>query len=174
MRLAACLATVLLLALATQGSVLVRQDLTATPSNRIPVTLAAGTSGTTTLGSSATSASTTGISPSFVALQALSVVPGATALEVRVRVTGATGIAGLESAIVAIVGVTTQTLTIFPVTTLPATSGAVSIPAAGAPLSLTIATIFGCAGCALTMELRITAAGGSGPLLVYPFTLTTT
>lgn len=173
MRLAACLATAFLLATAAQASVVVRQDLSVTPSVDIPVTLAAGTSGSTALGASATSASTTAIVPGVVALQALRILPGATAWEVRLRATGATGITGLEAAILAVVGTTTQTLTLLPATAFPSTSGAVAVPAAGAPLSITIATVVACSGCSLTLEFLFTPVGGSGPLLVYPYTLAT-
>lgn len=173
MRWAAFLAVALLLGIGAQAAVTVRHDVVATPASAVPVTLAAGTSGTTALGLSATSASTTGIVAGVVALQALKVNGGSSAWSVQVRATGATGITGLESAIVALVGGSTQTLTVLPGSSLPLTSGAVTLPASGL-LSVTLATVVACVGCTLTLEFRITPSGASGPLLVYPYTLTTT
>lgn len=173
MRWAGLIAVALLLGVSAEAAVSIRHDANVTPSNAIPVTLAAGTSGTTLLGASATSASTSGIVPGAVSLEALKVMPGAAGWRVQVRVTGTTGISGLESAIVAVVGGTTQTLTILPGTSFPVTSGAVTLPIGGSPLSITIATVIACVGCTLVLEFRIMPPSDSAPLLVYPYTLAT-
>jgi hypothetical protein len=172
----AALAALLLAAAATAGLVQ-RIDVAVAPAAATPpVTLGAGASGTTTLGASLTSAATTRAGLPALATEVLQVRKGAASWDVRIRLDSATGFGSLDSATVQLVlGATTQTQAVVTLGAVTQTQGvAVTLPPAGADLSVTVlGTKVSAGSSVLAMTVLVAPAGGQ-PVASYSYTLTIT
>jgi hypothetical protein len=178
MRAATPLALLLTLAAAACGNVQVQQPITTNPSAAVPLTLAAGTVGTTTLGASATSATTTGaVLPPAVTATNLKALHGSAAWQVQLRATTASGLVGGITPDTITLGLTNggtpQTIVLTSLSTYPLTTGAVTLAAAGPDLSVTSSGI--CLGtCPLSLQLLFSPVGSSSPAFAYGYSLTVT
>ena len=164
------LATLLLVATAAAGAVQLRETVTVSPSALAPpVTLLAGPSGSTSLGSSATSASTT----ANIVLSTLSVLKVHKVSgnwDVKVSLVSATGFGVLESATVALVGSTTQTQVVVTLGSVTQSSGA-TVALTGADLTITAAGTLAVSG-GLNLRVALSPQGSTEPVLEYAYTLT--
>ena len=175
MRLAPALAALVAMAAVAAGAVQVRETVTTSPSATIPITLAAGTAGSTTLGSSATSATTTGVSlPALGNAQALKVIHGSAAWKVQVQLVSVTGTGGLDTITVVLSGGTTQTQVAVTLGSVTQSIGtAVTLPSAGPDIQVLAAG--GCVGtCTFTLRILVTPSGSSVPVLSLPYSLAVT
>lgn len=172
----ALVGSVLLIAVVVNGVVSGSLPATVTPTvvSPLPVTLTAvPLTGTTVTAS--TVASTTGFVPVLVAASTLNMArAGSNNWDVKLAVTAAAGITGSETLVVAIVGASTQTITLSSGTAFPQVTSAVTLDGGGIVVTLATANIIaGCHSCSATVELRITPAGGVLPSFVYPYSVTT-
>lgn len=171
-RLLAAMALLPLL-LPAQASVALVETLNVGPGTGAPPVTLAPLNGNTAVGASGTSATTSGAValPLAGATSWLKVVHGATAHDVHIAVTARSGFGLVTDTVTVAVGGATVTVT--PLTVLPASTAAVNLGTAS-DLPVTAAGL--CAGtCTLTMEIRIDADGaGANPVLAYPVTLTVT
>ena len=175
LRLAGPLLGLLLLAWATSGAVQVREDAAISPVASVPVLLAAGSAGSTSLGSSGTSASTTGVSlPALGSAQSLQVLRGTTDWNVQVQAVSVTGQGVLDSMTVSLVGSTTQAQVVVTLGTVTQSIGtAVALAAAGPDLQIIAAGT--CLGsCSFTLQVLLAPTGSASPALAYPYTLAVT
>ncbi len=158
-----------------QAGIQIQETVTANPAAAVPVTLAAGTGGSTTLGSSATSATTTGaVLPLFGTVQALKVLRGAADWSVQLQASGVSGQGALDSITISLVGSTTQAQVVVSLGTLTQTSGTpVTLAAAGPDVQVTASG--SCLGsCTFTLQILLTPPSSTAPALTYPYTLTVT
>lgn len=175
LRLPALALALLLLAVTGHTAVVTQQAAVLSPATRTPpVTLSAlPLTGTTVTGQ--TVATTNGLVPLLGATSTLNVARGGPqAWEVRVAVTSASGITGSETLAVAIVGGSTQSVSLGSGTPYPQSSGAVALGAGG--ITVTVATLnvlAGCHSCTVHAELRVAPQGSLQPAFVYPYTVTT-
>lgn len=163
------------LAVAASATLRLRQDAAITPSAKAPpITLGAGTAGSTALGSSLTSATTTGATlPVIGSAQVLKLVHGDSTYTARVEIVSVSGAGVLDSMTLSIVGPTTQAQVIVTLGSVTQSTGtAVSVPSAGP--DPTIIAAGGCLGsCLFTLRIILVPSGG-GPVLSYPYSLTVT
>ncbi|MEA3191522.1 MAG: hypothetical protein QOD77_2104 [Thermoplasmata archaeon] len=164
------LAVAILVVSGVAGALVQRSDITATPVSKAPpVTLAAGTSGTTTLGASATSAATT-VSIVVGAVSPLKVHKVSGNWDVSLALVSATGFSALESVTVNLVGSSTQTQVVVVLGTATQTQG-IPITLSGADLTVTATGTAGVTG-VLNLQVRMVPNGQSIPLVTYTYTLT--
>jgi hypothetical protein len=122
-----------------------------------------------------TVASTSGLVPGLVGAATLTVARQAPAdWSVVLAVTSATGITGGETLVVALVGASTQSLSLAQGTAYPQATAGLTLDGAGLLVTAaTLSLVSGCHSCRANVELRITAAGSPLPSFVYPYTLMT-
>ncbi len=140
----------------------------------LPVTLSAvALTGTTV--TAGTVAATAGFTPVLVAASTVTMSrAGTNNWDVKLAVTSASGITGGETLVVALVGTSTQTLSLNAATTYPQVTSALTLSGSGLAVTLaTLSAISGCHSCSATVEIRITPNGGTLPSFVYPYTITT-
>ncbi|MCA1819627.1 MAG: hypothetical protein ABR562_07605 [Thermoplasmatota archaeon] len=175
MRAAAALAVLALVA-AASASLVQREDATVSPSAKAPpVTLAAGATGTTTLGTSLTSAATTRTGLPALAQEVLLVKKGTSGWDIRMRLNSATGFGALDSATVQLVlGATTQTQAVVTLGAVTQTIGtAVNLPSTGGDLSVKVlGTKLSAGPSTLAMTILAAPTGSTVPALSYTYTLT--
>lgn len=173
----ALVGSVLVIAVVVNALVL-GQDLSVTPSTRTPLPVTMSSLHVTTLVTGSTIASTVDLP--FLTTLAIPILDldraGSQDWTLQLVVTGASGITGSEAIRFTIVGDTTQTLTIVPGTSFPATATSVLLDADGVTLSAAPTSALAlCGNCAATVELRLTSASPSvaGLLFVYPLSFDT-
>lgn len=139
----------------------------------LPVTLSAVPLTGTTV-TAGTVASTTGLVPVAVAAATLTLArSGSNNWDVKLAVTSASGISGSESLVLALVGSSTQTLSLTSGTSYPQVTSPLTLNGAGLTVTVAGAAVFGCHSCTASAEIRITPSGGTLPSFVYPYTITT-
>lgn len=152
------------------GALVQRSDVSTTALSKAPpVTLAAGTSGTTTLGSSGTSASTSA-SIVLAAINPLKVHKVSGNWDVQLVLQSASGFSALESATVNLVGGVTQAQTIIVLGAITQTTGT-AVALTGSDLSVTVTGTSGVTG-VLNLQVRLVPAGQTAPVMTYAYTLT--
>ncbi len=166
------LATFVAMALAVAATTTHRQDLTTTPAAKAPpVTLAAGTSGSTSLGSSGTSA-TTSVGIGLTTLTVLKVHKVSDNWDVKVSLGSASGFGVLESATVALVGGSAQNQVVILLGTVTQSSGS-TVALTGSDLTITVAGTVAVTG-TLALNVVLVPQGGTAPVMTYSYTLTLT
>ncbi|HLF15908.1 MAG TPA: hypothetical protein VI796_00525 [Candidatus Thermoplasmatota archaeon] len=163
---------VLLVAGLAQGGVLLEEQVATSPSAAIPVTLAAGTSGSTTLGASATSAATTASLPVVGSITVLKVERATGSWSVRIEALSATGFSVLESATVTLVGATTQAQVVVTAGSLTQSTGS-TVVLDGTTTTLTVLAAGTFLGTGiLDMRIVLVPSAGPQPDLRYDYDLT--
>lgn len=161
----------ILVASGAAGALVQRNDVTTTPvSKDPPVTLAAGTSGTTTLGASGTSAATTATMPVVGAVSALKIHKVSGDWDVSLALVSATGFSSLESVTVSLVGGTTRTQVVVALGSATQTSG-IPVTLSGADVTVSATGTAGVTG-VLVLQVRMVPSGQSAPTMAYAYTLT--
>ena len=140
----------------------------------LPVTLAAVPLTGTTV-TAGTVASTTGFVPALLAVSTLTMSrSGTNDWDVKLAVTSASGITGGETLVVALVGASTQSISLNAASSYPQVTSALTLSGSGLSVTLaTLSAISGCHSCSATVEVRITPSGGPLPSFVYPYTVAT-
>ncbi|MEK6985985.1 MAG: hypothetical protein AABX89_06360 [Candidatus Thermoplasmatota archaeon] len=160
----------LFVASTAMGALQLRQDVAAVPSALAPpVTLASAASGSTSLGASATSA-TTSVSIGLSTLNVLKVHKVTGNWDVKVSLVSASGFSVLESATVALVGASTQTQVVVTLGSVVQSIGT-AVALTGSDITITVAATLA-ATAALGLNVVLVPQGGSGPTLLYSYTLT--
>jgi hypothetical protein len=176
-RLLGPVVAVLVVALAAAASIQWTQNVVTNPAATRPVSLASGTSGTTTLGSSATSASTSGATLPVITtntIQVLKVLRGSSDWSVEVKETALAGAAGTDTMTISLVATTptSQVLVVAGAVT-QAVGPPVTLSSAGPDLQIIVGGLC-VATCTFTLQILIFPVGGTSPALVYPYTLAVT
>lgn len=145
-----------------------RQDVAVSPQSAAPpATLAAGSDGSTSLGTSATSATTSVSLPLLGSAQALQVQPGTSDWDVHMEVLSISGFGTLDSATVTLDGVTQAQVSLGD---LVQDSGVdVLLESAGGDL---VVAASGSATGTFEMQFVLSPAGQPQPVVTYPYTLT--
>lgn len=176
MRIGAPLAVLLLVATVVAAGVRVDQTVTTSPAAKAPpVTLAAGSAGSTTLGSSATSATTTGVTlPVLGTAQALKLQPGAASYDARLEYVSVSGTGVLDSVTLALSSGTPAPQVIVTLGSVTQTIGsAVTIPGGGSDVQLLASG--SCLGtCTFTLRILLVPTGATVPVLSYSYSLAVT
>lgn len=155
-----------------------REDVTVSPAALAPrVTLGAGATGTTTLGSSLASATTTKSGVIALGQEVLQIKKGTGDWDTRMNLVSATGFGTLDSVTVKeILGATTQPQVIVALGVVTQTTGtAINLLASGSDISLTLSgTKVSSGSSVLTMQVIMTPHSGTQPTITYSYTLTIT
>lgn len=166
----------LLVTTVVAAGVRVDQTVATSPAAKAPpVTLVAGTAGSTTLGASATSATTTGVSlPVIGTAQALKLHPGASSYNARIEYVGVTGTGVLDSMTVALSAGTPQSQIIVTLGSVTQTTGtAVTVPGGGSDV-LVLASGACLGTCTFTLRIILLPTGATAPSLSYTYSLAVT
>lgn len=178
MRAAACVAVLVLVAVGASAAIVQRQDVQFdSASKATPVAMAAGASGTTTLGTSLASAATTraGLPVSFQ--QVLVLQKDTTDWDVRIRLDQASGFGALDSATVQLSdGIATANQVVVSLGSVTQSIGSIlTLAASGSDLSIRVVGTKTSAGpLVLSMTVLVVPSGDSLPALSLPYTLTIT
>lgn len=176
MRLGAPLAVLLLVATVVAAGVRVEQTVTTSPAAKTPpVTLVAGSAGSTTLGSSATSATTTGVTlPVIGTAQALKLHPGAASYDARLEYVSVTGTGVLDSITLSLSSGSPAAQVIVTLGSITQTTGsAVTLTGGGSDMQLLASGT--CLGtCTFTLRVILTPTGAAVPVLSYSYSLAVT
>ncbi len=160
------------------GAAMVQQDTLVSPSAIVPITLVAGSTGSTTLGASATAAATTHAGSIVTAQQVLKVHKVSGDWDVTLTLSSATGFGALDSATIKeTLGATTQTHAIVALggTITQNTGLPITVTSSGTDPSITVVGTKVSAGSSvLTMTFTILPAGATTPALTYNYVLTLT
>jgi hypothetical protein len=168
----------LLLAAPALAALTAREDVAFAPAAKTPpVTLAAGATGTTTLGASGTTASTTRSGLPIAYQEVLLMQEGSASYDVQVRLDTATGFGALDSATLRLVrGAVTQVQNAVTLGVVTQTIGTpVTLPPSGADISVqVIGTKVSGGSSVLGMTILLSPTGSSLPAISYRYTLTIT
>jgi len=165
-----------LLAVAAAGVLVQTERVTTSPSAAAPpLTLAAGATGTTTLGSSATSASTSKTGLAATAAEVLLVKKGSASYDVRIRLDSVSGFGALDTATVELVlGASTQVQDVVGANgaITQSVGTAIPLPAGGSDMSVKVlGTKLSGGTSTLSMTILLAPTGASVPALSYSYTL---
>jgi hypothetical protein len=172
----ALLGCLLLVGMAT-ATVAQKQAVTTNPSAKAPINaLAAGSVGTTTLGSSLASASTTKSGLIATPQEVLKVKKGASDWDVRMQYVSSSGFGSLDSATVRIAGGTTQIQVVIALGVVTQLTGtAVALPSSGSDQSIQVSGTKVSGGSSiLTMQILLIPHSGTQPVVTCTYTLTLT
>lgn len=165
-----------LVVVSASGALQLRETTTANPSATIQVTLQAGTAGSTTLGTSATSASTTGATLPILngPTNVLKVHRGSTDWDVQVKHVSLSGAGILDSMTVSLVAGSAVSQVVVALGSVTQTIGsAVTLNAANP--DLTVRATGACLGtCTFGLQIILKPVGGTQPVMTYNYSLAVT
>lgn len=181
MRAAAALGCVLVAVLAgslpAAATLAQKQSVAASPAAVAPVNaLAAGATGTTTLGASLASATTTKSGLLVTFQEVLKVKKGASDWDVRLQYVSSSGFGVLDSATVRLVGATTQTQVAITLGSLTQSTGTVvDLAPAGSDAGVQVSgTKTSLGSLVLTLQVVLVPHGKTQPVVVESYVLTIT